>query len=153
MTAEIPQVVAERRMEERRRDWHTPEDCFKLLDVQSMVDKIFARLDDDKKRMDSIFGHIEEANVRMGCLEDNVAGNHRVVSEDIKELEATMREHRKALDENTEKTNQTFEIIEMGKGFFKGIAFTGKWTRRIVMWVVPPVAAIVGLWQSFMDRH
>lgn len=119
MTAEIPPVVAERRMEERRKDWHTPEDCFKLLDVQSMVDKIFARLDDDKKRMDSIFGHIEEANVRMGCLEDNVAGNHRIVSEDIKELEATMREHRKALDENTEKQIRLSRLLKWERVFSK----------------------------------
>jgi len=145
---------------ERRKDWHTPSDCFKLLDVQQAMDSIFARLKEGNDRMDSIFGHLEQSDVRMGCMEDNIAGNHRVVSQDIKSLEVMMSENKKALDENTAKTNDTYEILddtyeilEMGRGFFKGIAFTGKWARRLVMWVVPPVVAIIGLWQALTNRH
>lgn len=143
----IPPIVPE-----RRKDWHTPEDCFKLLDVQKAMDSIFARLKEGNDRMDSIFGHLEQNDIRMGCMEDNIAGNHRVLCDDIKELQAMQEENRKALAENTAKTDATYEILEMGRGFFKGIAFTGKWLRRIVMWVVPPVVAIIGLWHAITDR-
>lgn len=140
MTAEIHPVVqsidrpTQRRIKERRKDWHTPNDCFKLLDVQTTMDSIFKKLDD--------------GDIRMGCMEDNIAGNHRIVSQDIKSIEAMLAEHKKELTENTAKTNEIFEIVQMGKGVFKFFFLTGKWLRRIVMWVVPPVAAIVGLWQS-----
>lgn len=152
MTAEITPIIEERRHSERRSDWHTPETCFKLLDVQETMNRIFARLKEGDARMGSIFSQLEDTQTTIGCMQDNIAGNHRVVSDDIKALEVTMSEHRKVLDENTAKTNEIFEILEMGRGFFKGIAFTGKWLRRIVMWVVPPVAAIVGLWQSFTNK-
>jgi len=117
---------------ERRKDWHTPNDCFKLLDVQ--------------KAMDSIFKKLEDGDIRMGCMEDNIAGNHRVVCDDIRELKA-------ALYENSAQTREIFEIIEMGKGVFKFFFVTGKWLRRIIMWVVPPVAAIIGLWQALTSKH
>lgn len=152
MTTELPPIVPsgeqDRRQVERRKDWHTPNDCFKLLDVQTTMDRIFTRLQDGDARMNSIFDQLEDSKITIGCMQDNIAGNHRIVSEDIKALEAAMGEHRKALDENTAKTNDIYEILEMGRGFFKGIAFTGKWLRRIVMFVVPPIAAVIGLWQS-----
>lgn len=147
MTAELPQIVSDaRRHGERRADWHTPNDCFKLLDVQSTLDRIFARLQEGDERMNLIFGHLEDTQTTIGCMQDNIAGNHRIVSEDIKSLELTMSDHRKALDENTAKTNDIYEILEMGRGFFKGIAFTGKWMRRIVMWLGPPISVILGIW-------
>jgi hypothetical protein len=124
---QTPLRSSERPLVDRRKGWHTPDDCFKLLDVQ--------------KTMDSIFGKLADGDVRMGCIEDNIAGNHRMVTEDIKSIEAK-------LDENTAATNELLEIIQMGESFFKGVAWTGKWLRRIVMWVVPPVAAVVGLWQT-----
>lgn len=146
MTDAIPPIVPEdSRHGERRKDWHTPEDCFKLLDVQKAMDCIFARLQEGNDRMDSIFGHLEQNDIRMGCLEDNVAWNHRIVCDDIRDL-------KKDLDVNTAKTDASYEILEMGRGFFRGIAFTGKWARRIVMWVVPPVVAIIGLWHAISDR-
>lgn len=148
MTAEIPQLVEDQRHGERRAGWHTPNDCFKLLDVQATMDRIFARLKEGDARMDSIFGQLEDAKVTIGCMQDNIAGNHRVVSEDIKSLELLMAMHRKELQENTEKTDRIFEIVEMGEGFFKGIKSTGKWIRRIIMWVAPPVTAIVTLWYT-----
>lgn len=128
MTAELPQIVPDDRREiERRRDWHTPYDCFKLLDVQ--------------KTMDSIFKQLEDGDARMGCIEDNLAGNHRITSDDIKSLE-------KALAENTAKTNDIYEILEMGRGFFRAVAWIGKWARMIVMWVIPPVVAIIAFFDS-----
>lgn len=153
MTAELPQIVSDdRRHGERRADWHTPETCFKLLDVQETMNRIFARLKEGDARMDSIFSQLEDTQTTIGCMQDNIAGNHRVVSDDIKALEVTMSATQKDLAANTAKTNDIYEILEMGRGFFKGIAFTGKWLRRIVMWVVPPIAAVIGLWQSFTHK-
>lgn len=128
-----------RREGERRRDWHTPEDCFKLLDVQ--------------KAMTSINERLEEADVRMGCMEDNIAGNHRITSEDIKSLEKKLDENSRATEENRQATAEVLEIIRMGEGLFRAVRFTGKWIRKIVMWIVPPVLAIVGLWQALTNKH
>lgn len=147
MTAELPPIVPEeRRQGERRADWHTPETCFKLLDVQSTMDRIFERFKEGDVRMDSIVEGLEDSKITIGCMQDNIAGNHRVVCDDIRELKA-------ALYENSAQTREIFEIIEMGKGVFKFFFVTGKWLRRIIMWVVPPVAAIIGLWQALTSKH
>lgn len=151
-TPVIPIEPDDRRHGERRKDWHTPSDCHKLLDVQSAMDKIFARLKDGDARMDSIFSQLEDTQTTIGCMQDNIAGNHRIVSEDIKALEATMSEHRKALDDNTAKTDRIFEIVEMGEGFFKGVRFAGKWLRKTIMWVVPPITAVVTLWYTLTNH-
>lgn len=143
MTAEIlpiaPAPEDRRTTGERRRDWHTPEDCFKLLDVQTAMKSINERL--------------EDADVRMGCIEDNLAGNHRITSEDIKSLEKKLDENSRATEENRKATAEVLEIIRMGEGLFKAVRFVGKWIRKIVMWIVPPVLAIVGLWQALTNKH
>lgn len=130
----IPPIVSERREGERRADWHTPETCDKVIGVQSAIEGMRRQLDD--------------GDVRMGCMEDNIAGNHRVVCQDIKALEIMLEAHKKALEENTAKTAEIFEIVEMGEGFFRGVRFVGKWLRKIIMWVIPPVIAIIGFWES-----
>jgi hypothetical protein len=148
MSTEIPPVVPDDRQVERRAGWHTPDDCFKLLDVQKAMDSIFARLKEGNDRMDSIFGHLEASDIRMGCMEDNIAGNHRGVSQDIKCIETKLDANTEATDENKKDTARILEIVEMGEGLFKGVKFIGKWLRRSIMWVVPPALAVIGLWQS-----
>lgn len=138
MATEIPPVITtsdDRRTGERRKDWHTPEDCPKLLDVQSTMDRIFSRLKEGDERMDSIFGHLIENKGRMDCIESKLNSNTE------------------SLNDNTEKTNRIFEIVEMGEGLFKGVKFIGKWLRRIIMLVVPPVATVIGLWQMLTNKQ
>ena len=130
----IPPIVQERREGERRAGWHTPETCDKVIGVQAAIEGLRKQLDD--------------GDVRMGCMEDNIAGNHRVVCQDIKSLEVMLEEHKKELAANTAKTAEIFEIVEMGEGFFRGVRFVGKWLRKIIMWVIPPVIAIIGFWES-----
>jgi len=66
MTPEIPPIVTEatgeQRRGERREGWHTPNDCFKLLDVQKTMDSIFGELADGKARMDCIEGKLDINN-------------------------------------------------------------------------------------------
>jgi hypothetical protein len=109
-----PLEQPERRQSERRADWHTPETCFKLLDVQTT--------------MDSIFTHLAEGKARMDCIEGK-------------------------LDANNKATDELLEIIQMGKGFFRAVGWIGKWIRRVIMWVVPPIVAIIGLWQALTSKH
>lgn len=49
----IPPIVDQRRVE-RRADWHTPQDCFKLIDVQAAMTGVNDRLDKGQTRMDRI---------------------------------------------------------------------------------------------------
>lgn len=113
-TDSTPIVPEERRQHERRADWHTPETCFKLLDVQTT--------------MDSIFTHLAEGKARMDCIEGK-------------------------LDANNKATDELLEIVQMGKGFFRAVGWIGKWIRRVIMWVVPPVVAIIGLWQMIFNKQ
>ena len=126
---EIPPITVEeeRRMYERRQGWHTPETCDKVIGVQAAIEDLKQQL--------------TLGDIRMGCMEDNIAGNHRITTQDIKLIE-------RKLDENSAATLELLEIVQMGKGFFRVVGWTGKWLRRTVMWVVPPVVAIIGLWQS-----
>ncbi len=57
----IPHIVQERREGERRAGWHTPETCDKVIGVQEAIEEVRKQLDD--------------GDVRMGCMEDNIAGN------------------------------------------------------------------------------
>ena len=98
--------------------------------------------------IDSIYQHLDEGNVRMTAIEKSMADYHKTAAEDRKRLEAKLDENSQATEESKKATDEILEIIQMGKGFFRSIAWTGKWLRRTVMWVVPPVAAIIGLWQA-----
>lgn len=129
ITEETPPITPE-----RRKDWHTPDDCHKLLDVQTAMDKIFARFKEVDERMDSIFGHLIENRDRIDCIEGKIDINN------------------KALAENTAKTDQTYEIVEMGRGLFEVVAFVGKWFRRIVIWVASVVTAIYSIWYAINNR-
>lgn len=86
---------------------------------------------------------------------DKVTGVQAQVEELKVQIEAT---HQKIdcietkLDANNKATDELLEIIQLGKGFFKAVGWIGKWIRRIVMWVVPPVVAIIGLWQALTNR-
>lgn len=72
MTPEIPPIVTEetrgeQRKGERREGWHTPETCFKLLDV--------------RQTMDSIFGQLAAGGKRMNCIESKLDENTKATNE------------------------------------------------------------------------
>lgn len=125
MSKPIP--IQDHRIGERREGWHTPADCYKLLDAQTAMDGINKRLDD--------------GSARMGRIEDTIEANHRKAGVDRRRLEDK-------LDANSAATNELLEIIQMGKGFFKGVAAVGRWFRRIVMWVLPLATAILAFWYT-----
>ena len=91
--------------------------------------------------IDAINAHLADGNKRMTAIEVSMADYHKTAAEDRQRLEAKQ-------DINNADTAELLEIVRMGKGLFRGAAWIGKWLRRIVMWVVPPVVAIIGLWQS-----
>lgn len=91
--------------------------------------------------IDSIFSHLAEGNKRMSAIELSMSDYHKIAAEDRQRLE-------KKQDLNNAETSELLEIVRMGRGFFKGAQATGKWVRRVIMWFVPPVVAIVGLWQA-----
>ncbi len=132
MTAEIPPIVPERREGERRKDWHTPQDCPKVSEFQDALD--------------SIFGHLKEGSARMDGIERRLEANHIAATDGLNRLASSQ-------EENRQDMSRVREIVEMGEGFFKGVWFTGKWLRKVIMWVVPPVGLLIGLWQTFTNRQ
>jgi hypothetical protein len=131
MTAEIPPIVPapsdERRAGERRKGWHTPDDCPKVTEFKDAVDSIFA--------------HLKEGNARMEAMEAAIFENNRIATENLQRLE-------KKQDVNQAVTDGIAEILEMGRGVFKFFFFTGKWLRRIVMFLGPPITVIVTLFTA-----
>lgn len=68
---------AERRTGDRRAsDGHTPETCFRLLDVQQTMDLIFRQLADGKERMDCIEVKLD-ANTK--ATQANADGNAQIL--------------------------------------------------------------------------
>lgn len=128
MTAEIPPIVPEeRRQIERRKGWHTPDDCHK------------------QEAIDSIFGHLADGNERMGAIEKCLSEYHKTAAEDRQRLEAKQ-------DANNKDTAELLEIVQMGKGFFKTIWVTGKWIRRIILFIAPVVTAVVSMWYAITNK-
>ena len=113
---------------ERRSDWHTPEDCHKLLGVQSAMDRVHRRLDAGHARMERI-----EANVAQvkDCIEANakLSLEHRDKSEAAQELQ------RAAIAE-------VLEIVTALKGFFRVVGYTG----NIIKWAMAIAAPVAAFW-------
>lgn len=74
----------------------------------------------------------------MEAMEAAIFENNRIATENLDRLE-------KKQDVNQAVTDSIAEILEMGRGVFKFFFVTGKWLRRIVMWLGPPITVIVGL--------
>ncbi|MBK7002121.1 MAG: hypothetical protein IPH35_19815 [Rhodoferax sp.] len=102
----IPPIVSERREGERRAGWHTPETCDKVIGVQAAIEGLRKQLDD--------------GDVRMGCMEDNIAGNHRVVCQDIKSLEVMLEEHKKELAATQRKQRKSSRLSKWARAFSEG---------------------------------
>lgn len=72
--------------------------------------------------------------------------------------EARMGTIEASIVKNTEETaasakvsQEIYEIVAMGKGFFKSLAWIGKWIRRILMWVLPLATAIMAFWYTMKN--
>lgn len=132
MTAELPPIVSDdRRQVERRKNWHAPQDCPKVSEFQDALD--------------SIFGHLKEGSARMDGIERRLEANHIAATDGLNRLASSQ-------EENRQDMSRVREIVEMGEGFFKAVKFTGKWLRKAIMWVVPPIAAVIGLWQMIFNK-
>lgn len=124
--------IEDRRQGERRADWHTPNDCFKLLDVQTA--------------MDAIYKQLAAGDKRMSCIESKLEANHKVATDGLNKLSSSQ-------DEYSRDISEVLEIVRMGKGFFKTVFVAGKWVRKSVMWIVPPLTALLSLWYMLTDKR
>ena len=114
-----------------RRAGYAPDDCPNYVNNKAAMDEINTRLDD---------GH-----ARMTEMQTTIDANHKQTLIDRKRLEGK-------LDANSEATGELLEIIRMGKGFFKGLAWTGKWLRKILMWVLPLATAVLTFWYTITNH-
>jgi hypothetical protein len=104
---------------ERRSDWHTPADCFKLLDVQQ-------RLDDGSGRMKRIEDSIESLKDAHARIEIKLDANTR------------------STEMSSEATAEILEIISTAKGFFKGASAIG----AVFKWALGIATALVAFWAA-----
>ena len=118
----------EKRQGERRRDWHTPEDCHKLLNVQEAMDAVNKRLDEGHIWMTRTDENVCEIKEQIKANND-AALVHRV------KFEAT-------LAQNTAATSEILEIISTAKGFFKGASVIGSGLK----WFLGIATAILAFW-------
>jgi hypothetical protein len=102
---------------EQRKDWHTPADCFKLLDVQQ-------RLDDGSGRMKRIEDSIESLKDAHARIEIKLDANTR------------------STEMSSEATAEILEIISTAKGFFKGASAIG----AVFKWLAGIATAGLALW-------
>lgn len=100
-------------------------DCSRAPEDCEKVKGVQAQVEAVKKQL-------EETHKKIDCIESKLDANN------------------KALDENTAKTNEIFEIVQMGKGFFRGLSWIGKWLRKIVMFLGPPITVVVGLFTALI---
>lgn len=103
-------------IDRRSFDGHTPETCFKLIDVQRIVDDVKQELVAGAVRMTAIEASIASL---VSIIENNAAAHDRVETK---------------LNANNQATDEMLDIIQSGKGFFKTMRFLGqivKWTLGI----------------------
>ena len=108
--------------EEKRKDWHTPQDCVKLIDVQQ-------RLTDGGERMQRIEDSIKEIKAAQAVM-----------------VEVHNRFETK-LDGNSVATAEILDIISTAKGFFRGTQVIGsaiKWLIGIALAIGAFIAMIKG---------
>ena len=120
-------ILEEKRQRERRSDWHTPADCFKLLDVQDAMKGVNERLDKGHERMCDIESTIDEV---------------KVIIEKGAESHTWLREK---LAANNSETAELLEIIRAGKGFFKTVGVLGD----VLKWVLGLGAAAGGAYLTW----
>ena len=113
---------------ERRADWHTPEDCHKLLNVQDAMNAVNKRLDDGSARMTRIEDSVQEVN---NCIKANndAALVHRVKFE-------------RTLEENTAATKDILDIVNSARGFFRTMGKLGEFFK----WGLGILTAFVAFW-------
>ena len=102
---------------ERRKNWHTPDDCEMLLSTRE-------RLDDGAARMERI-----EVQV---C---GVAAHQARNDKNLARVEAK-------IDENSAMNEELLSIIRAGKGFFK----VAGWVASAVKWTAGLALPLIGLW-------
>lgn len=111
---------------ERREGWHTPADCFRLLETQERLDK---------------------GSERMQRIEDSIV---EVKANQVKMAEAHTRFEIK-LDGNSNATAEILDIISAAKGFFRGAALIGnalKWVLGIATAIIAFIVAVkTGDWK------
>jgi hypothetical protein len=125
MNTPIP--IVEHREGERRADWHTPADCYKLLDVQAAMDGVNKRLDN--------------GSARMCRIEEKIVENYDLAAQDSKRVEDK-------LDANTDATGEILEIVQALKGFVKVMAVIGK----VVGWAAAIAAPLLTIWYLIADH-
>lgn len=102
---------------EQRADWHTPQDCIKMVDVQQ-------RLHDGAGRMERIEASIEELKAGQTAMKEKLDENSAATAESAAAIA------------------EVLEIISTAKGFFKGASAIGS----VLKWILGLATAALAFW-------
>lgn len=138
MDAKQAPILIDNRQGERRAGWHTPDDCAKLLSTQTAIANLSKRMEDGSARMWSIESLIK-ANAEAS------AADRDLIKQTILENSILAAQDRDHIKQTLTAMQEPMEIIGSLKGFARGVIATGKWTRRIIMFLAVPAAAIFSL--------
>ena len=143
-------------MQERRVGWHTPHDCFKMLDVQAAMEGVTVRLDSGAVRMASMEADIEDnsAVIRDGAktharLEEGITA--AMVA--IEKLGTTHGRLESKLDTNNKTTDELLEIIQASKGFFRVVGKIGNLLRTAILWTLPLATVVLSFWYAISGQQ
>ena len=107
-------------------DGHTPETCFKLIDLQRSIDGINAQLTNGNVRMNLLEANLQNIT---GIIESGAAAHARVEAE---------------LKANNEATYEMRDIIQSGKGFFRTVGVLGK----ALTWILGIATALLAFFAA-----
>lgn len=105
---------------ERRRAWHSPADCEKILDVEKRFSDGTSRM----QRIESSIEDLKEAHTRFEVkLDANTAKT----------------------DSTAASTEEILDIVSLGKSFFRLAELFGK----VFKWIAGIATAAIGLWLTW----
>ena len=119
---------------ERRVGWHTPNDCFKVINVQTAMDGVNARLD--------------EGHIRMCAIEAGLASANDCVSRG-EHVHARLETK---VDSVGADAAELLEIIKNAKGFFRVVGKISGWLRTFLLWTLPLATAVLSFWYVISNQ-
>ena len=122
-------------------------------ETQGLIKKLQSELEEHIKDESNAFHDVTDiqtrlanGDARMSRIESSILENHIGAVTDRQRME-------EMLQENTNVTNEIREIIEGGKSFFKWVGRAASLGRKVILWILPVVTAVLSFWYVITGQH